>query len=168
MKKLIALTIAVFSMGSGLHAQTNYYSLVTNLWFQGSHTSVVQLAQQRLQTNTNDVAALITMSGYYLCYSDHEAYSNVASHALSSASNITTSAFQSNLDFLTFSFTESLDFMTVYHPTEEERSENIQKANRPGLFFIYEEPLRLLDEDGYFANDPPTSEPPVPNAPEGN
>ena len=146
-------------MNVGLHAQTNYYSLVTNLWFQGSHTSVVQLAQQRLLTDTNDVAALITMSGYYRCYSDHEAYSNVASHALSSASNVMSSAFQSNLNFLTFSITESLDFMTVYHPTPQECAENIRKANRPGLFFIYEEPLRLLDEDGYFANDPPFQEP---------
>ena len=65
------------------------------------------------------------------------------------------SAFQSNLVFLTFSITESLDFMAVYHPTEEECAENIRKAHRPGLFFIYEEPLRLLDEDGYFANDQP-------------
>ena len=157
MKRLAAIFIAVFCMNVSLYAQTNYYSLVTNLWFQGAHTSVVQLAQRRLLTDTNDVAALITMSGYYLCYSDHGAYSNFASHALASASNIVSSAFQSNLDFLTFSITESLDFMAVYHPTEEECAENIRKANRPGLFFIYEEPLRLLDEDGYFANDqPPT------------
>ena len=32
-------------------SQTNYYSLVTNLWHQGAYTSVVALAQQRLAAN---------------------------------------------------------------------------------------------------------------------
>ena len=53
----------------------------------------------------------------------------------------------------------SLDFLTIYHPTEEERQEDLRKAALPGQFFIYEEPLRLLDQDGYFANDPPIQEP---------
>ena len=159
MKRLILLSLVLLAMPSGMNAQTNYYALVTNLWHQGAHTTVVELAQQRLAANTNDIAGLITMAGYDLHYSDHDSYSNVANHVLSVVSNVTTSAFQSERDFLIFSVSESLSFMEIYHPSEEERAENIRKSARPGLFFIYEEPLRLLNEDGYFANDPPMVNP---------
>lgn len=105
------------------------------------------------------------MAGYDLHYADHASYSNVANRVLSVVSNVTTSAFQSEMDFFVFSISESLNFMTIYHPTEEERMEDIAKSARPGLFFIYEEPLRLLDQDGYFANDPPMPEPQLPSSP---
>ncbi len=108
--------------------------------------------------NTNDIAGLITMAGYDLVYSCNDAYSNVVPHVLSSASNVTSTAFHGGLSFLTFSLTESLDFLTTYHPTQEEQLDDLRKAALPGKFFIYEEPLRLLDEDGYFANDPPMPE----------
>ncbi len=158
MKKNILLPVVFLALSVGINAQTNYYSLVTNLWYLGAHTSVVELAQHRLAANTNDIAGLITMAGYDLVYSCNDAYSNVVPHVLSSASNVTSTAFHGGLSFLTFSLTESLDFLTTYHPTQEEQLDDLRKAALPGKFFIYEEPLRLLDEDGYFANDPPMPE----------
>ncbi len=159
MKTLLTALLVILCMGTELHAQTNYYSLVTNLWNQGAHASVVDLAQQRLAANTNDIAGLITICGYDLEYGCDGAYSNIVPHVLSVASNVTSSAFQGGIDFLTFSLTESLYFLTIYHPTEEERQEDLRKAALPGKYFIYEEPLRLLDEDGFFANDPPMGKP---------
>ena len=159
MKRHIFLSIISLVMSSDIYAQTNYYSLVTNLWHQGAHTSVVELAQLRLAANTNDIAGLITMAGYDLVYSCDDAYSNIVPHVLSVASNITSTAFSADLEFMTLDLTESLYFLTIYHPTEAERQEDMRKAALPGKFFIYEEPLRLLDEDGYFANDPPMVHP---------
>ena len=159
MKSLLPALLVFLCMETELHAQTNYFSLVTNLSHHGAHTSVVELAQRRLAANTNDIAGLITMAGYDLVYSCDDAYSNIVPHVLSVASNITTTAFSSDRDFLTMDLLHSLDFLTVYHPTDAERAEDMRKAALPGKFFIYEEPLRLLDEDGYFANDPPMGEP---------
>lgn len=167
MKGHVLLPLVFLAASGNLYAQTNYYSLVTNLWYQGAHTSVVELAQLRLAASTNDIAGLITMCGFDLEYGCDAAYSNIVPQVLSVASNITTSAFRADLDCLTLDLLHSLDFLTIYHPTEQERQEDLRKAAMPGQFFIYEEPLRLLDEDGFFANDPPM-ERPQPGSPEGD
>ena len=142
-------------MNIALHAQTNYYSLVTNLWFQGEHATVLCLATNRLAANTNDIAGWITLAEYSMTFDDASSLSNVFTHTLECGSNITSTAFSDVFPDMTDSFCHMLDFVATYCPTAEEQAEDIRKAHVSGKPFLYAEYLKALDVDGYFINDPP-------------
>ncbi len=158
--KRISLIFAVLfsSLGHSL-AQTNYYSLVTNHWFQGNHETVLELANHRLAANTNDIAGWITRAEYSLTFEDASSLSNILSRTLEIGSNVTSSAFSSVFAGMTESFVDMLDFVATYHPTPEEQAEDARKAHVSGKPFLYSDYLEALERDGFFANDPPMGKP---------
>ena len=66
-KVLIGFMLTVVNGSIGL-AQTNFYTNVTNLWYQGgeSRSNVLAIANARLAINTNDIAGLILKAEYNL------------------------------------------------------------------------------------------------------
>ena len=64
------LLLVVFSSCAfQLYAQTNSppvdnFVLVTNLWYQGSKSNVLAIAEQRLAANPNDLAGLVLKMEY--------------------------------------------------------------------------------------------------------
>ncbi|MBR4614596.1 MAG: hypothetical protein IKO55_03220 [Kiritimatiellae bacterium] len=158
MKQLVITVVTLFCMDISLHAQTNYYSLVTNLWFQGEHTTVFSLATNRLAANTNDIAGWITLAEYSMTFDDASSLSNVLTHTLECGSNITSTAFSELFPIMSDSFCDMLDFVAAYHPTAEEQAEDLRKAHIPGKPFFYSKYLQALETDGYFLNDPPLTQ----------
>ncbi|MDD2600148.1 MAG: hypothetical protein PHO37_13140 [Kiritimatiellae bacterium] len=51
-------------------AQTNFYTNVTNLWYQGYKTNVFAIANERLAQNTNDIAGLILKAEFHFAHLD--------------------------------------------------------------------------------------------------
>ncbi|MCL2105286.1 MAG: hypothetical protein FWH21_09645, partial [Kiritimatiellaeota bacterium] len=66
MKKLLIGFMLMVVSGSTGFAQTNFYTNVTNLWYQGgkNRTNVLTIANTRLAANTNDFAGLLLKAHY--------------------------------------------------------------------------------------------------------
>ena len=93
MKKLmIGLMLAVGGAGAGL-AQTNFYTNVTNLWYQGYKSNVLAIADTRLAANSNDIAGLILKAEYHFAFLEVEAISNAYLRVLQVGDTITTTNF---------------------------------------------------------------------------
>ena len=93
MKKLmIGFMLAVCGAGTGL-AQTNFYTNVTNLWYQGYKSNVLAIADTRLAANSNDIAGLILKAEYHFAFLEVEAISNAYLRVLQVGDTITTTNF---------------------------------------------------------------------------
>ena len=143
--------LMVVNGSTGL-AQTNFYTNVTNLWYQGYKTNVLVIANTRLAANTNDIAGLILKAEYHLAFCEDSAISNAYLRVIQVGDTITTPNFvkcwqerggkQDYLDILD-------------HIAERPLSpQQIQAERQKG--FINEKPLpdayliEALLKDGYF------------------
>jgi len=150
-KALIGFMLAVIG-GSVSLAQTNFYTNVTNLWYQGCKTNVLNIANARLAANTNDIAGLILKAEYHLEFCEDAALSNAFLRIIQVGDTIATTNFvkcwqevgakQNYLDIL--------DHMSENPLTPQQ----IQEESLKG--FITEKPLsaayliEALQKDGYF------------------
>ena len=64
-KMMMTMTLA---LGFCAHAQTNFHTNVTNLWYQGPKSNVLAIAEARLTQNTNDIAGLILRMEYHIAF----------------------------------------------------------------------------------------------------
>ena len=147
-KVLIGFMLIVGSTGL---AQTNFYTNVTNLWYQGYKTNVLTIANARLAVNTNDIAGLILKAEYHVAFSEETAFSNAYLRVIQVADTIMTTNFEKcwqemgKQDYL-----DLLDF-TAENPLPPQQ---IQTERLKG--FINEKPLpdayliEALQKDGYF------------------
>ena len=76
-------------------AQTNFYTNVTNLWYQGggARSNVLEIANARLAIDTNDIAGLILKAEYHFAFLENEAVSNAFLRIIQVADTITTTNF---------------------------------------------------------------------------
>jgi len=96
MKKLLIGFMLTVVVGSASLAQTNFYSNVTNLWYQGYKTNVLGIANARLAVNTNDIAGLILKAEYHFAFLEVEAISNAYLRVIQVGDTITTPHFVVN------------------------------------------------------------------------
>ena len=54
MKKLMTILVLTTAGNIAVLAQTNFYTNVTNLWYQGYKTNVLTIANTRLMANSNE------------------------------------------------------------------------------------------------------------------
>ena len=80
-------------LGSAGLAQTNFYTNVTNLWYQGHKTNVLEIANIRLTANTNDIAGLILKAEYHFAFLEVESISNAYLRVIQVGDTITTTHF---------------------------------------------------------------------------
>ena len=151
MKKIIIMSALVFAFAveTPLFAQTNFYSNVTNLWYQGYKSNVLSLAEARLLQNTNDIAGLILKAEYDLEFLELTSISNSYERVIQVGDTITTTNFvkrfvverQEYLDFLELFKNEPIPENRL---NEEKAKANINHKELPtGL-------LKALEKDGYF------------------
>ncbi len=76
MKKAIAIIIAAAAFAAHATPSADNYHSVTNDWYCGNYSNVLEWAQTRLAANTNDVAASYVMVEYDTSFSDFSAMSN--------------------------------------------------------------------------------------------
>ena len=93
MKKLLIGFMLMGIAGSASIAQTNFYTNVTNLWYQGYKTNVLEIAHARLAINSNDIAGLILKAEYNFAFLEVSAISNSYLRVLQIGDTITTTNF---------------------------------------------------------------------------
>ena len=144
--------LVVFACNTSF-AQTNFYTNVTNLWYQGDKSNVLEIANARLATNTNDIAGLILKAEYHLAFSEDSALSNAYLRVIQVADTITTTNFVKcwKKEFGgKYDYVNMLDFIAENPMTPQQ----IQTERLKG--FIKEKPLpdayliKALQKDGYF------------------
>ena len=129
---------------------STYYSNVTNEWFQGHQTNVLALANQRLTSNTNDMAGLLMKASFDFDFSDSNALSNSLVRVLTVGETIVTPAFSNIYRLVRLDIRGT--FKTLSTETPEEHAADMLKVLGSGHPMAYEDALKALDDDGYFDN----------------
>ena len=138
-------------LGSAGLAQTNFYTNVTNLWYQGHKTNVLEIADARLAANTNDIAGLILKAEYHLEFREAPAISNAYLRVIQVGDTITTAHFMDQYQSLAKkSILGILDDLAENPITPQE-----SQAEKPNAFHKYEWMahdclIEALQKDGYF------------------
>jgi len=150
---LVGLMVSVIGGGIG-HAQNNFYTNVTNLWYQGGEyrTNVLTIANTRLAANTNDFAGLILKAQYHIEFLEMDAISNAFLRVIQVGDTITTTNFvkcwqeaQSRPGILQF-----LDILTEISLTPQQIQAEKHKALLPRKPLPNADLIEALQKDGYF------------------
>lgn len=133
-------------------AQTNFYTNITNLWYQGYKSNVLAIANARLAANSNDIAGLILKAEYHFEFLEVGSISNAYIRVIQVGDTITTTNFvkewqagKSREDLI-----DLLDVIAENPLTPQQ----VQTERIKG--FINEKPLpnenliKALQVDGYF------------------
>jgi len=147
-KAIIILGLTIVCRMS-VFAQTNFYTNVTNLWYQGYKTNVLTIANERLTQNTNDIAGLILKAEYnfeFYCVDD---ISNAYLRVIQVGDTITTTNFLKRYESIRRSYLEILDDLAENPITQQEIQEEKPKSllkhkNLPADL------IEALQKDGYF------------------
>jgi len=136
---------SVFSV----HAQTNFYTNVTNLWYQGYKTNVLNIANERLNQNTNDIAGWMLKAEYHLTFCERSNASNAFVNVLRVGDNLTTTNFVKRWPISKQHILWTLEYYAENPITQEEIQQELPKAsikhNR-----LYIPLIEALQKDGYF------------------
>lgn len=144
-----------------LHADTPFFSNVTNLWFQGHKSNVLAIAQERLTCNSNDTAGLILKMEYDIEYEfdDLLSVSNSIQRVIDNLETINTPLCVTNRPHFRMLLTDLQNVVldsTMYDDIANDKA----KANLPGKKFLFEKALLDICHDGLVTNYPPA--PPQP------
>lgn len=134
------------------HAQTNFYTNVTNLWYQGYKTNVLAIANERLAVNSNDIAGLILKAEYHFAFLEYDNVSNAYLRVIQVGDTITTTNFvkewKENMSRERIIW--NLDILREFPATPQRIQRDKPKA------FINKKPLpdtgiiEALQKDGFF------------------
>ena len=72
----IAIAAVLVMIAGSSSAQTDLYSTVTNLWWEGPKTNILAIAEERLAANTNDIVGIILKTEYDISFSPATVLSN--------------------------------------------------------------------------------------------
>ena len=150
MRKLMTILVLAVA-GSASLAQTNFYTNVTNLWYQGHKSNVLEMANARLAANSNDIAGLILKAEYNFEFYEIGDISNAYLRVLQVGDTITTPNFVKRYQgFSREGILGVLDDFSEEPVTVEEIQEGKRKALIKHKPFPQEKTLEALQKDGYF------------------
>ena len=154
MKKLLIGFMLTGVVWSASLAQTNFYTNVTNLWYQGGEgrSNVLDIANARLAVNTNDIAGLILKAEYHLEFLETESVSNSYLRAIQIGDTITTTHFvkewQEGLS--RYALLTLLDMIAKNPLTPQQIQAEKHKALIPHKPLPAAPLIEALQKDGYF------------------
>ena len=128
MKRIVCI---LFVMGDLALQGSSYFNTITNLWYAGHQTNVLQMAETRLAQNTNDVAGVLMKASWDFAFSDAVVLSNSLNRVLNAGETVQSSCFTN-----VFRITR-LDVVCVLNAVA-------------GRWPHFIEELKALDADGYF------------------
>jgi hypothetical protein len=135
-------------MAIATYAQTNFTETVSSLWYSGQKTNVLNIAEQRLQLNSNDIAGLILKMEYEITFLELDAVTNTMERVIQVGSSITTTNFVSVFPKLEGSINHLVEMIPLY-PTNELAADQ-GKGDISGKPLPHTEVLQALEDDGYF------------------
>ena len=153
MKKLLIGFMLMVVSGSTGFAQTNFYTNVTNLWYQGGEnkTNVLTIANARLAANSNDFAGLLLKAHYHIEFAEVNMISNAFLRVIQVGDTITTTHFaqcwqeESKLGILWF-----LDSLAKAPITPQDIQAEKLKSLISGKPLPDAKLIEALLKDGYF------------------
>jgi len=149
MKKLVVILIVI--SGSVVFAQTNFYTNVTNLWHQGYKSNVLEIAEQRLNINSNDIAGLILKADYNFEFYEVDSLSNAYLRVIQIGDTITTTNFMERYQKASReSILGILDDFAEEPVTNADIQEGKQKALIKYKNLTHSRLIEALQKDGYF------------------
>ena len=149
MKNLI-ITLCVIAV-STLNAQTtNFFTTVTNLWYQGYKSNVLEIAEQRLSIDTNDIAGLILKFEFDLAFLELSSFSNSAQRVLAVGQTITTTNFAKIFPLYELSINHLLAFIPYYSTNQTALVVDKAKALIPYKSLPADIVIKALQDDGHF------------------
>lgn len=150
-KLLIGVILEIITRSVSL-AQTNFYTNVTNLWWKGDKSNVLNIANARLAINSNDIAGLILKANYDLEFLEVSSISNAYLRVLEVGDTITTTNFikcwQTNLSRQCI--IRLLDVISENPLSAQEIQEGKIKALIPNKLLPDADLIEALQKDGYF------------------
>ena len=149
-KLLIGFMLAVIAGGASL-AQTNFYTNVTNLWYQGHKSNVLEIAEQRLAANTDDIAGLILKAEYHFAFLEANNISNAYLRVIQAGDMITTTNFAGRYQKISKrSILGILDDLAETPITPQEIQAEKPKAFLKHKRMAHDSLIEALQKDGYF------------------
>lgn len=149
MKFINAILVLIIIMTTTAAAEEpSFCEYVSQLWYDGNKTAVLDIANQRLLENTNDIAGLLLKMEYEMEFLMFDDMTNSMNRVLSESSQISTTNFVQIYPFLEGSITHLLQMIPLY-PTNE-LSSDISKSQLSGKRLSVQIALDALAEDGYF------------------
>lgn len=148
-KSLIISLVCAFAFFFATRASaSSYFNTITNLWYTGHQTNVLQMAQSRLVSNTNDIAGILMKASWDFAFSDAETLSNSLVRIRSVGGQVVTPAFTNA--FVLTQFDLDSTFSILPRLTPAQLAIDRVKASGSGHRMHYEEELKALDDDGFF------------------
>lgn len=160
MKKALCPFIVSLIIAPALTAEPPaFFSNVTNLWYQGQMSNVLEIAAQRLAANPNDFAGLLLKMEYELNseFDDLSCVSNSILAALAVSTNITTALFSQLKEDFQYSLEDFLELLSDERMLAN-KEEDKAKAFLPGKRMLFEEDLLAACLDGLATNLPPAQQ----------
>ena len=149
MKRTINILIGVGTLLFASHSSAStYFNTITNLWYTGHQTNVLQMAETRLAQNTNDVAGVLMKASWDFAFSDAVVLSNSLNRVLNAGETVQSSCFTNVFRITRLDVVCVLN--AVANETVAQRTADLAKQNRPGRWPHFIEELKALDADGYF------------------
>ena len=147
-KTKLFLTAIVIPLSCMCHANTtNFHTTVTNLWFQGHKSNVLEIAEQRLNVNSNDIAGLILKYECHIGFLELSSISNAAQRVLAVGTTITSTNFVREFSLYSESINHILSVLPHYPPAELAADrQKIHIANKP---LPAGDIIKALQDDGY-------------------
>jgi len=148
MKKVLITLVLTFACKGVVVAQTNFHTNVTNLWYQGHKSNVLEIAEQRLSVDTNDIAGLILKYECHIGFLELASISNAAQRVLNVAPTITSTNFARVFPEYVENIQAVLEVLPYYPPAELAADmQKIHVANKP---LVATDIIEALQDDGYF------------------
>jgi|LSQX01.2.fsa_nt_gb hypothetical protein len=152
MKKILSMFNVLIGISTAV-AQTNqpnFFTNVTNLWYQGYKTNVLAIAQQRLNTNSNDIAGLLLVMEWEEAAGDNDSLSNACQRVIEVGATISTPHFSAIYFETKTNAMQMLEFLTEYHPSPSELAADKVKGLLPFKPLCVADEIEALQKDGYF------------------
>ena len=151
----IAIAAVLVMIACSSSAQTDLYSTVTNLWWEGPKTNILAIAEERLAANTNDIVGIVLKTEYDISFSPATVLSNSFRRVLAVGAEVDTPAFAAAYPRIAWNVSGM--FVVLFRETPES-FEN----ERPKGFILHKEmdmkwAWDALHEDGWLDVSPTNS-----------
>jgi len=131
------------------HANTtNFFTNVTNLWYQGYKSNVLEIAEQRLSVNSNDIAGLILKLEFEIEFLEFSSFSNTAQRVFTVGETIASTNFVREFSEYT-NDVHTLLLLIPHYPMNEIAADK-QKALISNKPLSADDIIEALQDDGYF------------------
>ena len=140
----IALSLSAFAHAA---PSADNYASVTNDWYNGNFSNVLELSSARLAANTNDLVGAYLKLSWDICFADIPTLSNSVTRTIALSDAVTNAAFSNDFQRLRpvmVAFRDNV-LPTV---TEEMRLAELPKASLPHKPIPEKRWLKLLWDNG--------------------